>query len=78
MSTEPDEETLKRLRRALRTIEPIQREVFMLSAAGGLTYLQIGERLGITVEAVERHLADALYNIDRRMQGAERPWWRFW
>ncbi len=49
-----------------------------MSAADGLTYAQIGKRLGISVEKVERHLADALYNLDRLMERAERPWWRFW
>ncbi len=78
MTAEPDEETLARMRRALAKMKLVQREVFMMSAADGLTYAQIGKRLGISVEKVERHLADALYNLDRLMERAERPWWRFW
>ena len=78
MTDAPDEETLDRMRRALAKLKPIQREVFLRCAADGLTYAQIGARLGISAEKVERHLADALHNLDRLMERAERPWCRFW
>lgn len=78
MTAEPDEETLDRMRRAVAKLKPIEREVFLRCAADGLTYAQVGKRLGISAEKVQRHLADALYNLDRLMERAERPWWRFW
>lgn len=67
-----------RLRRALAKLEPRTREVFLLHRLDGLTYGEIAERLGISAEAVERHIADALYDLAKRMERYERPWWRFW
>ncbi len=78
MTGQPDAETLDRMRRALARLRPIQHEIFLMSAADGLSYREIGERLGISVAMVERHLADALFNLDRLVERGARPWWRFW
>jgi RNA polymerase sigma-70 factor (ECF subfamily) len=64
-----------RLTRALAKLEPRTREVFLMSAAERLSYDEIAARLGITTGAVERHVADALVELDRRMT---RRWWQFW
>ncbi|WP_129791753.1 sigma-70 family RNA polymerase sigma factor [Sphingosinicella sp. CPCC 101087] len=69
---------LRRLERALAMLDERTRNVFMMSAAEGLSYAEIAERLGISPESVERHLADALHALIRRMERWERPWWRFW
>lgn len=73
-----DAEKLRRLRRALAKLDPRTREAFLLHRTEGLSYDEIGERLGISPEAVERHVADALYRLAVRMERYERPWWRFW
>jgi RNA polymerase sigma factor (sigma-70 family) len=65
----------RRLRRAISELPPVTREVFRLHRIEGLTYAEIAERLGITAEAVEGHVADALYELARRV---DRPWWNFW
>jgi RNA polymerase sigma factor (sigma-70 family) len=67
-----------RLRRALAKLDPRMREAFLLHRSEGLSYGEIAERLGICAEAVERLIADALFDLARRMERYERPWWRFW
>lgn len=69
---------LGRLGRAVSRLRPIEREVLFLSAREGLRNQAIAARLGISTEAAERHLADALYHLDRHLERQERPWWRFW
>ncbi len=65
----------RRLRRAFAKLEPRTREVFHLHRVEGLSCREIAARLGITAEAVERHVADALYELATRI---DRPWWKFW
>lgn len=69
---------LDRLRKAVSTLRPAEREVLMLSARDGLSNAEIAERLGITSAVAERLLADAIYRLDRALERQERPWWRFW
>jgi len=44
----------------------------------GLSYAEIAERLGTSVEQVERRMAQAILALDRAMDGEKRRWWRFW
>ena len=71
-------EELERLERAALKLRPIQLEVLRLSAQERLPSDEIAARLGITAKAAQRHLANALYLLDRRMERRKRPWWRFW
>jgi DNA-directed RNA polymerase specialized sigma24 family protein len=66
------------LEKAVSRLPPIEREVLFLSARDGLRNHEIAVRLGISTKAAERHLADALYHLDRHLERQERPWWRFW
>ncbi|HEX8222768.1 MAG TPA: sigma factor-like helix-turn-helix DNA-binding protein [Allosphingosinicella sp.] len=75
---ESEEVKLRRLEKAIAQLRPVQREVLLLCRREGLAYRQIAERKGMSLDQVERHLADALYELDRRIERAERPWWRFW
>lgn len=70
---EPD-----RLALAISKLGPIERDVLLLSARERLANAEIATRLGLTTEAVQRHLADALCNLDRALERQARPWWRFW
>lgn len=65
----------RRLRRAFAKLPTVTREVFRLHRVEGLTFAEIAARLGITAGEVERHVADAIYEIARRV---DRPWWKFW
>lgn len=65
---------VRRLRRAFARLDPVTREVFRLHV-DGLDYAAIAARLGITAEAVERHIAEALIALAERL---DRPWWKRW
>jgi RNA polymerase sigma-70 factor (ECF subfamily) len=68
---------LRRLEQALAELDPRARQIFLMSAVEELPYEEIAERLGISTAEVEQLLADALYELDRRMERARRRWWRF-
>lgn len=57
------ETTLKRFQRILDTLDMAPRAAFLLHRVDGLAYDQIAWRLGISLAAVEQHLADALYEL---------------
>jgi DNA-directed RNA polymerase specialized sigma24 family protein len=78
MANERQPVDLVRVRKAAARLRPIEREVLYLSSAEGLRNDAVGERLGITTKAAERHLANALIKLDREVERQERPWWRFW
>jgi len=78
MAKSPHPPGLDGLEKAASRLSPIEREVLILSARDGLRTHEIAGRLGISTEAVERHLVDALCRLDRHLQRQERPWWRFW
>ena len=69
---------LDRLEAAASLLKPIERQVLFLSARHGLRNEEIASRLRITPEAAEGHLADALYDLARHLERAERPWWKIW
>lgn len=56
------------LRRAFDALPERTRKVFWLHRVDDLTYAQIAERLGITIQEVQTELANALYGIDRLLR----------
>jgi DNA-directed RNA polymerase specialized sigma24 family protein len=78
MANQPRPPDPGRLETAVSRLSPIEREVLLLSAREGLRTDEIAARLDLPGETVERHLADALCNLDRFLERQERPWWRFW
>lgn len=50
---------------AILALPADQREVFVLSRVAGLTYSQISDHLGLSVEAVQASLAAALLQLAR-------------
>ncbi|UXS03857.1 RNA polymerase sigma factor [Agrobacterium tumefaciens] len=62
---------LLRVQAALEHMPPRAREVFLLSRIEGLTYVEIGERLGISPKTVFGHMVVALERL-RAQMNAER------
>ncbi len=62
---------LLRVQAALQRIPPRAQQVFMLSRIDGLTYVEIGERLGISPKTVFGHMVVALERL-RAEINAER------
>lgn len=61
----PDEvlaadQCLERMRDALDRVSPRTREIFFMQRLDGLTYAEIAQRIGVSVSAVEKHMACAL------------------
>lgn len=52
-------ERLKRVEEGLGRLSPRTREIFLMHRIDGLKYPEIAARLGITVSAVEKHVAKA-------------------
>lgn len=52
-------ERLTRLKAGLQRLSPRTQEVFLLHRLEGLKYREIADRLGISVSAVEKHVAKA-------------------
>ena len=44
----------------INALSPRQREVFLLNRIEGYSFIQIAERLGITLSMVEKHAAKAV------------------
>ena len=60
-----------RMERAVATMDPRSRAVFLLHRLDDLPYDKIGFRLDLTVAEVERHIADAILHIDRVLTALE-------
>jgi len=58
------------LRRAFDALPERTRKVFWLHRVDDLSYAQIAERLGITIEEVQTEIANALYGLDRLLSDA--------
>lgn len=63
---------LKRMLTALNALPPRGREVVILRRFENLTYLQISRRLGISVSAVEKHMARAMAALRLDLSEGER------
>lgn len=75
MPPSSDPELLNRIEQAMLTLTPKTREIFIAHRVHGLSYQQIAERTGLSVRRVERHIASALYGIDRFLEGPPLRWW---
>ena len=78
MTKSPSPAPRREFERAFEQLKPIERQVLTLSSKEGLGLADIALRLGITVEAVQRHLAGALCRLDRILERRKRRWWRPW
>ncbi|MCM8732414.1 RNA polymerase sigma factor [Hephaestia sp. GCM10023244] len=56
---------LRRLDAAVKRLRPRTREVFLLQRVEGLTYAEIAGRTGMSVKAVKKQIAKALFDLRR-------------
>lgn len=66
------QERLKSVRAALDQLTPRTREIYFLHRIDGLKYREIADHLGITMSAVEKHIAKATMFITDLKGPAER------
>ncbi len=62
-------ERLGRVKAGLAELSPRTREVFLMHRVEGLKYREIAARLGITVSAVEKHVAKAALFLAEWIEG---------
>jgi RNA polymerase sigma-70 factor (ECF subfamily) len=72
----PDEvlahdECLKRMRAALDAVSPRTRDIFVMHRLEGFSYAQIAGLLGVSVSAIEKHMASALSALAAANLGQE-------
>ena len=58
---------LNRLEQAMLKLKPRTREIFMAHRLDGLSYAEIGERTGLSVKGVEKHMCKAIAQLDRSL-----------
>lgn len=63
-----DAARVARVEAAIHSLPPITREVFILHRFDDLGYERIARRLGLSVEEVTRHMADAILQLDRALR----------
>ena len=70
-----DPKLVRLVRRIVRGMEPLTREVFLMNALAERDYADIADWLGITVEEVEERLAEAILEICRGLRDdvGDRP-----
>lgn len=65
----------ERLVRTARNLPKLQREIFLAHRLDDSSYDEIARRTGLTVRQVERHVAEALCKIARKIDGERLSWW---
>jgi len=63
---------MRRLERAVASMDAVSREVFLAHRLEGLSYSDIANRTGLSAAEVERHIAEAIVHLDRELTAMER------
>lgn len=72
----PMSEQLERIEAALLTLPRFTREVFLACRLDELSYAEIADITGTSVQRIEREIARAMAEIDRAMRrDPPRGWW---
>lgn len=61
-------DTLHRLESAMLRLKPKTREIFLARRLDGMSYGEIAGRTGLSIKAIEKHMAKAVAQIDRLME----------
>ena len=79
----PDAHTLVLLEKALEAMPVRTREIFLTARIDGMSYSEIARATGLSVTAIERHMAKAIGLLDHALRygsvpAPRRRWWRLW
>lgn len=78
MSDTPDPDLLRRLEEAMLNMPELQRKIFLAHRLDDMSYREIARHTGLTVRQVERHMARAIYKLDKQLRGRKLSWWERW
>ncbi len=73
----PDPEVIERLEAGLQRMPKLRREILLAIRLDDVSYAEIAERTGLSVEQVERHFAQSMLALRDALDG--RPsvsWWQ--
>lgn len=72
-------EILARLEIGLQRMPEQRRAIFLAVRLDGASYAELAERIGVTVQQIEREVAAALVELDRAVHDDPSDcWWRRW
>ena len=70
-------EIIERLEAGLQRMPKLRREIFLAIRLDGLSYTEIAERTGLSVQQVERHFARSMVTLLEAFDGRPPvPWWK--
>lgn len=70
-------EIIERLEAGLQRMPKLRREIFLAIRLDDLSYAEIAERTGLSVQQVERHFAESLFTLHQALDGRlPVPWWK--
>jgi RNA polymerase sigma-70 factor (ECF subfamily) len=78
MANPPDPDLLRRIEAALSNLPRRQREIFIEHRVHNMSYREIARHTGLRVRQVERHVARAIYKLDKQLDGRKLSWWERW
>lgn len=72
-----DPEIIERLEAGLQRMPKLRREIFLAVRVDDLSYPEIAERTGLSVEQVERYFAQSMLALRDALDGRQSaPWWK--
>jgi RNA polymerase sigma-70 factor (ECF subfamily) len=72
-----DAEIIERLEAGLLRMPKLRREIFLAVRVDELSYAEIADRTGLSVEQVEQHFAQSMLALrDALDRGRPIPWWK--
>ena len=69
---------LRKFERAVERMEPLDREIFLGIRVDELSYRQLANKHGMTLQQVEQHFANALFVLMQMPTEKPPDWWQFW
>ena len=72
-----DPKIIERVEAGLQRMPELRREIFLAVRVDELSYTEIAERTGLSVQQVERHLAQSMLALRDALDGRQSaPWWK--
>ena len=78
MSHEVEPQLARKIEKAIGSLPPKQREIFLAKRLDQMSYAEIACRTGLTVPEVKRYMARALDKLLKQLDGEKLSWWERW
>lgn len=78
MPDTPDTDLRGRLEEAVSNLPRREREMFIAFRVDDMSYAEIAARTGLSLCAVERNVASAIYKVAKQLDGRRLSCWERW